>query len=194
MHTHIYIDLKNSTLELYQCKNNQLEIIQKLPIEDYIEVFVNDVCIFKAEQKPNEPEKCPIRTNIRKTNKKVQRKTSTRKNATTRKTRRTKNTKWKSKRTNKISTIWFMERKAKKMIKNEYSIKDTKVGFGNLFEAPNNASAIRYLADCVQDENNPLRKHAEDFQLFYMGEFDDQTGEFKSNVVFLENATAFKNS
>lgn len=40
--------------------------------------------------------------------------------------------------------------------------------------------AIRSFADEINraNENNQLNKHPEDFDLFALGEFDDQTGEF----------------
>lgn len=40
--------------------------------------------------------------------------------------------------------------------------------------------AIRGFSDEInrQDENNQLYKHPEDFDLFLLGEYDDQTGEF----------------
>lgn len=41
-------------------------------------------------------------------------------------------------------------------------------------------AAIRSFSDEVnrKDENNNLCKHPEDFDLFLLGEYDDQTGEF----------------
>lgn len=41
-------------------------------------------------------------------------------------------------------------------------------------------AAIRSFSDEVnrKDDNNNLSKHPEDFDLFLLGEYDDQTGEF----------------
>lgn len=70
-----------------------------------------------------------------------------------------------------------------------YQIKDTKVGFvGAPFVQPNNAFAIRTFGEQV-NKDKFLCDHAEDYQLFYMGEQDENTGVITSDVVFLENAT-----
>lgn len=43
-------------------------------------------------------------------------------------------------------------------------------------------AAIRAFGDEVKrvDERNNLNKHPEDFDLYILGEFDDQTGEFST--------------
>jgi len=43
--------------------------------------------------------------------------------------------------------------------------------------------AIRAFADEIKNprENNNLNKHPDDFDLYLIGEFDDQTGLFKSD-------------
>lgn len=74
---------------------------------------------------------------------------------------------------------------------NLYSIKDTKMGFQQVFCLPNNASAIRWFGDTVTNKDHPMNKHPEDYQLFSIGTFDDQTGEITSKVDFLENASSF---
>ncbi|AXH76064.1 MAG: nonstructural protein [Microviridae sp.] len=45
---------------------------------------------------------------------------------------------------------------------------------------PSLGIAIRSFADEVNrvDVNNQLNKHPEDFDLFYLGEYDDNSGEF----------------
>lgn len=45
---------------------------------------------------------------------------------------------------------------------------------------PSLGIANRSFADEINrvDPNNQLNKHPEDFDLFYLGEFDDNTGEF----------------
>lgn len=72
-----------------------------------------------------------------------------------------------------------------------YSIKDTKIGFTQIFILPNNAAAIRWFGEIALDEKNPIGKHPEDYQLFAMGELNEETGEITSKIDFLENATAF---
>lgn len=46
---------------------------------------------------------------------------------------------------------------------------------------PSKGAAIRSFADEVNrvDPNNNLNKHPEDFDLYYLGEFDDETGTFE---------------
>lgn len=74
-----------------------------------------------------------------------------------------------------------------------YSIKDALVGFKPLFVAPNDNYAIRMLGQIVNDVNvNDIKNSPKDYQLYYMGEFDDQTGEVTSDVKFLANAIDLK--
>ena len=66
-----------------------------------------------------------------------------------------------------------------------YSIFDRKAKtFGDLLAFPSLEieAAIRWFRDIVMDENpkNYLRKYPEDFDLFYLGKFDKQTGDFVS--------------
>lgn len=76
-------------------------------------------------------------------------------------------------------------------IKN-YAIKDALVGFKPLFQAPNDNYAERMLAQLVNDVNaNDIKNSPKDYALYYMGEMDDQTGEFVSCVTFLANAVDF---
>jgi len=39
-------------------------------------------------------------------------------------------------------------------------------------------AAVRSFGDQIKDEGSPMAKHPEDFDLYYIGEYDDQTGEF----------------
>lgn len=52
--------------------------------------------------------------------------------------------------------------------------------YGQPFFTASVGGAIRSFADEInrRAENNQLNKHPEDFDLFLLGEFDDQTGEF----------------
>lgn len=77
------------------------------------------------------------------------------------------------------------------MLKNMYTIKDNKVGFGApIFYAPNNAVAIRTFADTVRKEEY-INEHAEDFELWCLGQFSEETGEIISTPAFLERAGSF---
>lgn len=62
-----------------------------------------------------------------------------------------------------------------------YSVFDSKAAlFGRPFYDQQDASAIRNFADAVNDGSNPSNmwnKHPEDFSLFLIGEFDDESGK-----------------
>jgi len=61
------------------------------------------------------------------------------------------------------------------------SIRDRAIdSYGYPFFSASVGGAVRSFSDEVNrpGENNQLRKHPEDFDLFLLGEFDDQTGEF----------------
>lgn len=77
-------------------------------------------------------------------------------------------------------------------MKNIYSIKDNKMGFEQIFIAPNNATAIRMFGDTCRDEKTLFAQHPEDFDLYKVGEMDDNTGVITSDVQFLEKALTFK--
>lgn len=63
------------------------------------------------------------------------------------------------------------------MIVNVYSIRDNKVnGYMQPFFSQTHGSAIRAFADhCLDDKSMP-HKHPEDFDLYFVGGFDDTTG------------------
>ncbi len=46
------------------------------------------------------------------------------------------------------------------------------------FYSISRGSAIRSFMDAAQDEGHEFAKHAEDYTLFYLGEFDQQSGNF----------------
>lgn len=77
-------------------------------------------------------------------------------------------------------------------MKNIYSIKDNKLGFEQIFIAPNNAAAMRMFGDTCRDEKTLFAQHPEDFDLYKVGEMDDNTGVITSDVQFLEKALTFK--
>lgn len=61
-----------------------------------------------------------------------------------------------------------------------YSVLDTKVGtFAQPFFQMTDAAMIRSFSDAVNDERRGEMwyKHPEDFSLYQVGVFDDQTGE-----------------
>lgn len=73
-----------------------------------------------------------------------------------------------------------------------FSIKDNKIGFSQVFVAPNNVAAIRMFGDTCKDKSTIFYNHPEDFELYALGEMDDNTGVITAEVSFLERATSFK--
>ena len=67
------------------------------------------------------------------------------------------------------------------MIKKIFSIRDQK---GEIFHPPfyktTHGEAERDFQTTVNDEKSMLNKYPEDFDLYYLGEYDDQTGTFDS--------------
>lgn len=76
-----------------------------------------------------------------------------------------------------------------------YAIKDIKAKkFCAPYYAPNDELSKRMLHNTVntEAEDNFLNKYTEDYQLFRLGEFEEETGEIKSDVEFLVNAIEYK--
>lgn len=80
-----------------------------------------------------------------------------------------------------------------------YAIKDSKgIGFGQPFTANNDLEALRALSDSVNREPMPgqpkstLAEHPEDFALYSLGEFNQETGEITPETKFMENAISLK--
>lgn len=67
------------------------------------------------------------------------------------------------------------------MISGIYSIRDAKIeAFGQPFLFVKPGPAIRAFADEVSNPQSNLFKHPEDFALFHLGYYDDETGLFTS--------------
>jgi len=67
------------------------------------------------------------------------------------------------------------------MIKVVCSVRDSAADlFGQPFFVPTTAMALRGFADAVKraDGDSDLTKHPDDFTLFELGTFDDETGKF----------------
>lgn len=65
---------------------------------------------------------------------------------------------------------------------NLFSILDTKASiYMQPFCCSTNAVALRHFSDSVNTADSPFHKHPEDYILFEIGRFDDQTGEIISN-------------
>lgn len=63
------------------------------------------------------------------------------------------------------------------MILSIYAIRDNKVGaFMQPFYMNTNAAAIRAFDDLVNDGKSGVNKHPEDYELYLLGVYDDNTG------------------
>jgi len=63
------------------------------------------------------------------------------------------------------------------MMLKAFSLLDTKTGMYNVpFFLAHEGQAIRSVIDLGQDMNTTVGRHPADFQLCYIGYFDDQTG------------------
>lgn len=62
------------------------------------------------------------------------------------------------------------------------SIKDTAIqAFGPAFTVRHQGEAMRNFADAINDpQNKSLNQHPEDYELHYLGDFNDETGEINS--------------
>lgn len=58
-----------------------------------------------------------------------------------------------------------------------FAVRDSKLGvFRPPFWTPHTGQALRSLQEAVNDHNTEVAKYPDDFQLFEVGEFDDETG------------------
>lgn len=73
-----------------------------------------------------------------------------------------------------------------------FSIKDKAVGFTQVFTAQNKFVAIRMLKDTVEGNQDTLiAKHPEEFTLYQLGEFNEETGAITPKIEKLEEAKTF---
>lgn len=68
-----------------------------------------------------------------------------------------------------------------------YGIKDNKIAMTDVFMSSNNACAIRFFTDIVNNEKTMISKHPEDYALYCLGEIDD-AGNIKPELTMLEQA------
>lgn len=69
-----------------------------------------------------------------------------------------------------------------------YSIKDTKNKFMRPFEEVNDDMAIRTLKAIANDKNTQIGMFPEDFELWCVGSFNEETAELTSEITFLARA------
>lgn len=68
------------------------------------------------------------------------------------------------------------------MILQIFAVYDSKAkAFAHPFFSPNKEMAVRYFANGANDPTLQLCKNAEDFTLFHLGEWADDTGAFVLN-------------
>jgi len=77
---------------------------------------------------------------------------------------------------------------------NIFAVFDKKaVSYLQPFYFTQKGQAIRSFEDAVNDPQTSFNKHPEDYSLFKLGEFDDQSGIIKStNPEFIEEALNLK--
>lgn len=64
------------------------------------------------------------------------------------------------------------------MITKIFAIKDSKAGaFLRPFFVPNEAVAIRAVSEAFYDESSDFYRHATDYDLYELGEYDDISGK-----------------
>lgn len=74
-----------------------------------------------------------------------------------------------------------------------YSVFDSKAeAYLRPFFAPTRGLAIRSFADAINDKASDMAKHAADYTLFEIGEFDDSTGLLTSKLESLGNALTYQ--
>lgn len=72
------------------------------------------------------------------------------------------------------------------MIIQQYSIRDLKIGlFNRPFAEANNLTAIRAFKSLVDDPQTLMGKYPADFELWQVGSFNEQEGEFTNNQTML---------
>jgi hypothetical protein len=67
------------------------------------------------------------------------------------------------------------------MILKVFSVADSAAGaFMQPFFSISQGAAIRSFVDAVNDANHEFHKHAADYTMFLLGEFDDANGSFST--------------
>lgn len=69
-----------------------------------------------------------------------------------------------------------------------YSIKDTKNTFNKPFNEVNDDMAIRALKALCNNRDTQVGMFPEDFELWKIGEFNEETAELTSDIKFLVRA------
>lgn len=76
---------------------------------------------------------------------------------------------------------------------NYYSIKDNVSGhFGPLVTSENDVAVLRDLRYVISDKTTKFNKFPEDFDLWHMGDLDDESGIFTSDPYFITSLMGIK--
>lgn len=74
---------------------------------------------------------------------------------------------------------------------NLYAIYDKKAcSYNTPFYCKTNGIAVRIFADLVSDTSSVVSRHPEDFELYCLGEFNEDTGETTSTKIFQTSAVS----
>jgi len=77
------------------------------------------------------------------------------------------------------------------MLHTMIAVKDAKIGsFARPVAVVNEATGVRAFADAVNDASTEYHKHPEDYTIWSLGTYDDQTGVFNNLVVPVQLANA----
>lgn len=82
------------------------------------------------------------------------------------------------------------------MKQNAYAIKDAKTNtYGVPFFTHNDGTAERSFTQAANDPNTTIHQFPQDYALYRVGEFDDESGEIKpEKPVFISNAPITKSA
>lgn len=71
------------------------------------------------------------------------------------------------------------------------AVLDTKASYhGRPFTARTTGEAIRIFSDGVRDKETPMNSHPEDYVLYQIGYFDDETGNIEPEHKLLISGTS----
>lgn len=74
-----------------------------------------------------------------------------------------------------------------------YTVYDVKAGaYLPPFQDQSHATAIRRFTELANQPDHPFQKHAEDYTLFYVGDFDDEHAVFDNPTAPLALARALE--
>lgn len=77
-------------------------------------------------------------------------------------------------------------------MKNLFAVKDEIEGFGSPIVASNKAKAMLIFGDEIQHPDSMLNKHPENYSLYALGQYNEETGEIISKVEYLDKAINYK--